>query len=406
MLFEDAVDEYLRVLHTTRPGSARAWSSPLRRAAEPARRRYGKPTVQQYPNEEDFARALLRQNKARPGLGGRNLDSIKPDDLIVIIQAIKTEARSRINGNGGNGAAENATTALRVFFKWARVNNKTSAIPDENLKLTKIGKIERRAYTMQELEEVQGVLDRSRDPELARIFLRLALETGARHAEMLALRWGNLDFGDGTVQLEPKGFDGKYLNAPVTAALMTALAGITESRSPRKVRSATPVLTYKDGAPISRRYFEHLGEQVRSEIPSLGRNPKSWFSTHGLRHTAGTMIQRAGGDAVARRFLGHALRGHMENYAKATADEVREAMVGVWNEPLAGHGHGYGVGEEHFERLRKINEARAAHLAHEDWLLLREDDEPDPQEVWLAEQRDAEALKSHRRMRKKLGIAD
>jgi integrase len=233
MLFDEAVQEYLAVLGATRPGTARAWSSPLRRAAEPARKRYGKPTVKQYPNEDDFNRALARQNKARPGLGGKQLDAIKHDDLILVIQAIKDEARSRVNGNGGNGAAENATTALRVLFKWARRNGKTSAIPDEGLKLTKIGKIERRAYTMQELEQVQGVLDRSRDPELARIFLRLALETGARHAEMIALTWGDLDFGDGTVRLEPKGFEGQYLHAPVTAALMAALSRITERRSPR-----------------------------------------------------------------------------------------------------------------------------------------------------------------------------
>lgn len=406
MLFDEAVEEYLSVLTATRPGTARAWSSPLRRAAEPARRRYGKPTSKQYPNEDDFSRALARQNKVRPGLGGKDLDAIRPDDLILVIQAIKEEARSRVNGNGGNGAAENATTALRVFFKWARRNGKTTAIPDEHLKLTKIGKIERRAYTMQELEQVQAVLDRSRDPELARVFLRLALETGARHAEMLALTNGDLDFGDGTVRLKPKGFEGQYLNAPITAALMTALAQVTEKRCPHKVRSGTHVLVYKDGTPITRRYFEHLCEKVRREVPSLGRNPKSWFSTHGLRHTAGTMVQRAGGDAVARRFLGHALRGHMENYAKATEDEVREALVAIWNEPLAGHGHGYGVDEEHFVRLRQIAAARASSLAHEDWLLDREGDEPDPLEFWQAEQEQAEGLQLELALRRELGMAD
>ena len=105
MLFEDAAAEYLDILTTTKPGTARAWSSPLRRAAQPARRRYGKPTTKQYPNEDDFDRALARQNKSRPGLGGRDLDTITPDDLLLVIQAVREEARSRVNGNGGNGAA-------------------------------------------------------------------------------------------------------------------------------------------------------------------------------------------------------------------------------------------------------------------------------------------------------------
>jgi hypothetical protein len=163
---------------------------------------------------------------------------------------------------------------------------------------------------------------------------------------------------------------------------------------------------YKDGTPISRRYFEHLCGEVRKEIPSLGRNPKSWFSTHGLRHTAGTMVQRAGGDAVARRFLGHALRGHMENYAKATEDEVREALVSIWNEPLAGQGHGFGVGEEHFTRLHLLAEARAARMAHDDWILVGDNDEPDPEEVWRAEEEHREFREANARMRRELGLDD
>ena len=406
MLFDKAVEDYLAVLIATKPGTARAWSSPLRRAAEPKRRRYGKPTTKEYPNEEDFARALARQNRSRPGLGGKELDAITPDDLVLVIQAIKDEARSRVNGNGGNGAAENATSALRVLFKWARRNGKTTAIPDEYLKLTKIGKIERRAYTMQELEQVQAVFDRSRDPELARVFLRLALETGARHAEMLALTLGDLDFGDGTVRLKPKGFEGKYLSAPITAALMDALARLAVKRSHRKARSSTRVLVYRDGSPITRRYFEHLCEAVRLQIPSLGRNPKSWFSTHGLRHTAGTIVQRAGGDAVARRFLGHALRGHMENYAKATEDEVREALVSIWNEPLAGQGHGFGVGEEYFMRLHALIEARSSRLAHEDWLITGDNEEPDPEEFLIAERLDEQMRQTDTSARRRLGLKD
>ncbi len=109
---------------------------------------------------------------------------------------------------------------------------------------------------------------------------------------------------------------------------------------------------YADGKPISRRYFENLCGKVREEIPSLNVGEPDYFSTHGLRHTAGTMVQRVDGDAVVRRFLGHSPQGrsHIERYSKATVDEVRAAIVAIWGVPLAGSGHGWGREEPYFQQ--------------------------------------------------------
>ena len=114
--------------------------------------------------------------------------------------------------------------------------------------------------------------------------------------------------------------------------------GLIERRYRKPPKDDDSVLVYRSGRRIIRRYFENLCIKVRAEVPSLGKDEPDWFSTHGLRHTAGTMVQRVGGDAVARRFLGHAARGwmHVENYSKATIDEVREALAAIWGEPLPG----------------------------------------------------------------------
>lgn len=373
MKLENAIKRYLDSLQTTRPGTARAWSSPLRRAAEPPGR-YRKPKPEEF-NPQDFNRALARAGKKRPGLGGKDLSQVKFDELVLLLHAIQDEAKSRRNGVGGFGARENAMTALRAFFVWARANGLTKNNPDEGLKFEKRSeRLERRSYTLQELEQVRTVLAQSKDPELALLFLRLALETGARHNELLELRWEDLRDSSGVLVFKPKGFHGKYLDAPVTADLFDALVEFVWSRSPKRPVRAMRILMYKDGRPISRRYFENLCARVREEIPSLNAGEPDYFSTHGLRHTAGTLVQRVAGDAVARRFLGHSPQGrsHIERYSKATIDEVRAAMVAIWGVPLAGAGHGWGRDEDYFVHQEELRKLRQARRDQEDWELHHE----------------------------------
>ena len=255
---------------------------------------------------------------------------------------------------------------------------------------------------------MQRVFDASLDPELARVFLRLALETGARHTEMLSLTFGDLDSGDGTVRLTPKGFDGTFLEQPVTASLFDALTRLATSRTKGRVKSATPLLLNRRGVPVSRRYFEHLCEEVRAEVPSLGQGNRSWFTTHALRHTAATMVERAGGEAVARLFLGHAASSHTQEYVSASIDELRATLVGIWGEPLAGRGHGYGVGEAHFTRLNELLERRRVRQEMEEW-ELRDDielGEPSPEDWYESETRHREGREAEERLLARLNQRD
>lgn len=408
MKFEVAVEKFLADLRESNKGSARSWSSPLRRAAQPARARYGPPPTGRaaYKDAGDIKRAKDRKNKPYPGLGGMNLNKVTNADLVRVVTAIRNEARTRVNGAKGKGAEENARTALRVFYKWARQNGYATATPDEGLSQKKRKKIHRRAYTIEELAAVRTVLDRSRDPELAGVFFRLALETGARHAEMLAMTYGDLDSGAGTIQLVRKGFDGEYLHVPVTASLFDALEALPGKRSLGPVLDSTPILLDLDGKPITRRYFEHLCGVVRKEIPTLGRGSQSWFTTHALRHTAATIVERTSGEAVARLFLGHAASGHTQQYTGAKPHELLAAMVAIWGEPLAGHGHGYGRGEVHSTRSLKVAALKKAEAESEDFALAGggADGEPDPLRFHEWETRDQEDRAANDRQLARLGM--
>lgn len=408
MNFDDTVTRYLQQLHAVQPGTARAWSSPLRRAAEPAGT-YGPPDPTL--NAHDTRRAKQRQGKPRAGLGGTELNDITTSALVMVAEAVRVEARTRRNGSGGYGARNNAVSALRAFFVWARRERLTDNHPDEGLDYSRKTSLQRRAYTPAELTEVREVLARSRDPELALLFLRLALETGARHNELLQLTYGDLRPSSGVLLLKRKGYAGRAGEAPLTATLFDALVAFAKKRTKGKVTTASPLLVYADGRPITRRYFENLCIKVREQVPALGQGGPDYFSTHGLRHTAATAVQRVGGDAVVRTFLGHSDRGfaHYETYSKATIDEVREAMVGIWGEPLAGKGHGYAAGEIQYERLTRIRRAETIERQRADW-VIREDDmftgKPDPALFSQLEEEMADDWEAEQRLQQRLANND
>lgn len=400
MLVEDAVSRYLAELATVQEGTARAWSSALKRAAEPAGK-YTKPPKDSRLNAADLRKAQQRAGKPRPGLGGRDLDEVTTSDLVMLLHAIQQEALTRKNGIQGFGSKETATTAVRALFSWARQNGLATSRPDDGLVYSKRESLERRAYTSDELARVVDVLDRTRDPELARLFFRLALETGARHGELLGLTVGSMRKDSGVLRLEGKGFQGGFSDAPITAALYDALERFVATRAVR-VDERTPLLLTKAGKPITRRYWEHICEQVREKVPSLGVGEPDWFSAHGLRHTAATWVSRSaygGGDAVARKFLHHSVRGrsHLENYTKATIEEVREVMVAIWGVPMAGNSHPYGVNGAAYLRIAALLEAAQRKQEQEDYELRMygagsgaDEFEPSPSDFHEAEDRDRE----------------
>jgi len=82
--------------------------------------------------------------------------------------------------------------------------------------------------------------------------------------------------------------------------------------------------------PLTGRRYDTLFQRVQATLPWADQVA---FTAHGLRHTAGTLVERLAGTQVARRFLGHADRTVTDTYTDASEAEVAAAVARLTGQP-------------------------------------------------------------------------
>jgi integrase len=188
----------------------------------------------------------------------------------------------------------------------------------------------RRALTGKELAEINQIAAMGDDPELDTLILRLHTETACRRAGALAIRPQDLDPEQCLVLLREKGETFRW--QPVSPTLMAALARHAEERH------APPdgqLLRYRDGRPITERRYDGLWVRIGRELPWVRIQN---VSTHWIRHTTLTWVERNFGFATAHAYAGHTDgRGESvsvtSTYVRATLAEVATALSALTGEP-------------------------------------------------------------------------
>jgi integrase len=265
--------------------------------------------------------------------GDRRLDEPTPSEVKQLVAQVKANAVQRRNSRGGNTAAESLISALRCLYKHA-VDDKL--IEEKDNPASKVDKPRRlpstrRALSGTELTEINKVAaSTGDDPELDALILRLHTETACRRAGALALRPRDLDRSQCVIMLREKGETFRW--QPVSPTLMAALVQHAEERhAPVNGR----LLRYRDGRQITDRRYDQLWVRIGRELP--------WFrtqgiSTHWLRHTTLTWVERNFGFAVAHAYAGHT-DGRDDRvsvtttYVRATLTEVATALAALTGEP-------------------------------------------------------------------------
>jgi integrase len=263
--------------------------------------------------------------------GSRRLDEITPSDILALQRHVVATVRPRRSGRGGRHAGEHLIRALRNLYRLAvqdellpARHNPALAVPlPRRLPST------RRALSAAELAEINQVVEAGgRDPALDTLLIRLHLETACRRGGALALRLEDLDTRYCRVLLREKG--GTYRWQPITPTLTAALADHAAIR--RADRPADTLLRYANGTPLSARRYDLLWMRVRTALPwaaQLG------VSTHWLRHTTITWVERHFGYAVARAYAGHtdSRSGSTLTYIRGLPTEVAIALTALTGEP-------------------------------------------------------------------------
>ncbi|WP_211247459.1 site-specific integrase [Cryptosporangium arvum] len=118
---------------------------------------------------------------------------------------------------------------------------------------------------------------------------------------------------------------------PVSPTLMRHLEHHRDTRGDGD--PTTPLLRYTTGRPITARRYDHLWTRIGNHLPWVATEQ---ISTHWLRHTTLTWVERRFGYAVAHAYAGHQGRSDPSataTYVRASTYEVATALAALAGEP-------------------------------------------------------------------------
>ena len=269
--------------------------------------------------------------------GPRPITEVTALDISQLAEQVKANVVKRKNARGGRGAAEHLIAALRCMYKYAVADGILTEAENPAAHVPKPRRLRstRRALPDSRLDELfQVAASTGNDPALDTLILRLHVETACRRGGALALTPEDLDPEQCLVRLREKG--GTMRWQPVSPTLMSHLLAHGENRG--GLDSARRLLRYADGRPITSRRYDHLWQRLGQHLPWVETQQ---ISTHWIRHTILTWVERRFGFAVAQAYAGHEDHGQggktMATYVRAGLPEVATALAALTGErhPLA-----------------------------------------------------------------------
>ncbi|MEV4824588.1 site-specific integrase [Micromonospora sp. NPDC049274] len=269
--------------------------------------------------------------RVREVWGSRRLDEPSPLEIRQLAERMKEQLVVRRNSRGGRTAAEHLISSLRCIYSYAEADGliAESANPAKRVPKPRRLASTRRALSEAQLASINEVAATTgNDPELDTLVLRLHIETACRRGGGLALRRADLDTEQCMVRLHEKGETVRW--QPISPTLARQLAQYSDDRGCGDPTER--LLRYRNGRPITSRRHDHLWQRVGRHLPWVATQQ---VSTHWLRHTTLTWVERSFGYAVARAFAGHNGRsdaGTTSTYVRADVYEVAEALVALTGE--------------------------------------------------------------------------
>lgn len=263
--------------------------------------------------------------------GARRLDEPTPSQIQQLAEHVKNNVVTRRNARGGRSAAEHLIAALRCIYRHAEHDGHIPAAENPARKVAKPRRLpsDRRAVPGDRLAEINHIAATTgSDPVVDTLILRLHTETACRRGGALALRPCDLDPDQCLIRLREKGETVRW--QPVSPTLMAHLQQHAEHRG---APAHGQLLRYANGRPITARRYDHLWTRIGRHLPWVATQQ---ISTHWLRHTTLTWVERNFGYAIARAYAGHTdsnNAGTTATYVRASLTEIATALAALTAEP-------------------------------------------------------------------------
>lgn len=163
-------------------------------------------------------------------------------------------------------------------------------------------------------DERQALIDGANDR--LRIYIVAALQTGARRAELMRLRWADVDMTTGVVTFR-RTKNGRDRSVPMTDALRALFQSL-----PRPIAASAPVLPVYDDPHVLTRSFARLVERAGLKDVTF----------HDLRHDVASTLTMAGANQrTVMEVLGHRDPRMTVRYQHLEPGRLRAAMGALNN---------------------------------------------------------------------------
>jgi integrase len=270
-------------------------------------------------------------NRMATAWGDRPLDTILASEIEALQRQAIATAVPRRNGRGGRQAGEHVIAAARAVFNRAIADGLLDRAASPAHRVAKPRRLPsvRRALTADELERINLVARTTgNDVILDALLLRLHTETACRRGGALSLRIMDLDTERGLVRLTEKG--GTLRWQPITLDLAARLAAHAEARGAHL--PADGLLRFRYGARLTYRRYDHLWHRIGEHLRWAAAQG---ISTHWLRHTTLTWVERHFGYGIARAYAGHTdtTGAATTTYIKADLQAVATALAAMTGQP-------------------------------------------------------------------------
>lgn len=292
------------------------------------------------------------QQRIIPAIGHIDIRGLQPFHIIPFINGL-TQLDSRLDGKTEEVNGQAAMYCYRVLSSMLAIAVKWGVIPANPCEKVDPPKVRKKiipSYNVQETKELLSALDQVSIRE--RMMITLALGTGMRLGELLALQWSDIDSFAGTLQIvrscqaiphqglstkEPKNASSiRCVTLPESTIVM--LIQYKQWQENEKIRLAGEwieqgwVFSTEKGLLIHPSTLSHWFKRFleENELPQM--------PFHGLRHTSASLLLAAGAPIknVSNR-LGHAdIRTTGNIYAKiqnSVDKEIAEKMDNILKKP-------------------------------------------------------------------------
>lgn len=292
-------------------------------------------------------------NRLIPEFGHLRLDQIKPLHIVTFLDKLQ-QVGARKDGKDGtlsSGMVEYVHRVLKNIFNRAVDWKLIKVSPMEGIKKPKVEQKEMSVYD--EAEAHQLFLALEKEPLMWRVMITLALTTGLRRGELLALEWKHVDLEAGTIDVcqslsYARGV-GYIIKEPKTKSSVRKVSlppSIVPDVKALKIQSAKERMVAADLWEGGERFFVFSSWNGKPLYPS---SVKTWWSRftkrhslryirfHDLRHTSATLLINKGVHAkIISERLGHAnilttmnIYGHALRTADQEAAKHFDNLIGL-----------------------------------------------------------------------------